>query len=255
MALSWSTRRKMVYISILVLPALVFGGYLLWQFYQPPTCYDGVQNQDELGVDCGGSCQAVCQDLAQDASVVWSRSFNVSGPVYNSVAYIENPNVNLVAQEVPYSFKLYDAENVLITERQGVITIPPQAVFAVFEPSVETGNRVPVRTTFEFLEEPFWENTSGDRPKPQIQEKTLREQRTTPRLDITVANPSLVSIRDLHLVAILFDTDGNAVHTSRTVIDEVPAESTETTVFTWPRPFSRGVARTEVIPTRYSTDR
>ena len=29
--------------------------------YEPPpaeTCYDGIQNQDEIGIDCGGVCSA-----------------------------------------------------------------------------------------------------------------------------------------------------------------------------------------------------
>ncbi|KAH8739746.1 gigantic extracellular protein [Cryptosporidium ryanae] len=36
---------------------------------QRPSCFDGIQNQGELGVDCGGSCQKKCPDTCFDGII------------------------------------------------------------------------------------------------------------------------------------------------------------------------------------------
>jgi len=252
MSLSWSTRRKLIYIGLLAVPAVLLGGYLIWQFYQPPGCFDGEQNQDERGIDCGGSCERVCQDLTQSAGARWARSFNVSGSVYNSVAFIENPNVNLRAENVPYEFTVHGGpEGRIVAQREGAVDIPPRSVFAVFEPSIDTGGTEVRRTTFQFLEAPFWEEENTEEPKPQVAQTRLQKLRTDPRVDVVVRNPSLDTMKEVELVVILFSDDGNAVHTSRTVISEIQSESARNAVFTWPKAFSENVVRATVIPTEY----
>jgi len=37
-----------------VLGSVIYGGY----FYETPTCFDDIQNQEELGIDCDGECIA-----------------------------------------------------------------------------------------------------------------------------------------------------------------------------------------------------
>ena len=41
-----------------------------------PTCYDGIQNGDEEGVDCGGSCPNECTDGSPDME--WNKTFGGS---------------------------------------------------------------------------------------------------------------------------------------------------------------------------------
>ena len=87
-------------------------------FYDKPTCFDGKQNQDESGVDCGGVCEKVCSFQAVKPNIIWSRSFKVSEGIYNAIAYIENPNIRAEAFAVPYVFKIFDERNILISEKK-----------------------------------------------------------------------------------------------------------------------------------------
>ena len=69
------------------------------------------------------------------------------------LAYVENPNPTAEVVNTRYSFKLYNAENVLIGEKTGVVTIGPKSVRPIIETGIETFKQVPTRVSFEFLSE------------------------------------------------------------------------------------------------------
>ena len=62
-------------------------------FHKTPTCFDGVKNQNEKGLDCGGVCTRICSGDISTPIVMWQRVFQVTPGVYSAVAYIQNPNV------------------------------------------------------------------------------------------------------------------------------------------------------------------
>src|SRR3989344_2789665 len=141
--ISWSTRRKSIYI-IGILLCFLFALLLpiLFVTYKAPSCTDGLKNQGELGVDCGGPCTLLCKANALDIVVHWQRAFKVKNGVYNALAYIENPNLDSGVGKIFYRFKLYDSDNILIYERQGETFIPPKKIFGIFESNIMTGARV-----------------------------------------------------------------------------------------------------------------
>ena len=253
--MQWRTKRKLTYTLIIVLPlaAIAFGIY--WAtFFPDPTCFDGEQNGTEMGIDCGGECAAVCQAQTPAVDAVWSRAFSVSGDVYNLATYIENPNTDLVAHDVPYVFRVYDKDNILITERRGSTTLLPQPVNAVFVGGVETNGRVPARTTFSFRESPFWEAARVSNVRFQISNERLQNTESRPRLELSATNQNQTPYQNLRLVPVIFDSTNQAVHVSRTVIPEMPIGEEKQAVFTWREAFSAtGTSsyRIEVIPTYY----
>jgi len=51
--------KQLGYGSLYLLIFTLIGSGIYWAyFYTIPTCFDNIQNQDELGVDCDGSCVA-----------------------------------------------------------------------------------------------------------------------------------------------------------------------------------------------------
>ena len=57
-----SRRVKQVVYGILylaILGGIVTGIYFLL-LKQPASCFDGIQNEGEAGIDCGGPCAVVC---------------------------------------------------------------------------------------------------------------------------------------------------------------------------------------------------
>lgn len=250
--MKWRTRRKLTYTFLALLPLLIVAAIVYTAtFFPEPSCFDGEQNQDETGIDCGGSCAAVCQAQTEDVSIVWDRAFSVGGDVYNLAAYIDNPNVELIARDVPYTFRLYDRNNILITERRGQTTLFPQAANLVFVGGVDTNGRLPNRAVLEFTQEPFWQKSDITSVDFSVTNRSLVTGQE-PRLSFEITNRNDQPFSMIEVTGIVLTSDGEVAHVSQTIIDRLGVEEKANGVFTWRLPFeTNGPYRTEIIPTSY----
>ncbi|MSR73124.1 VWA domain-containing protein [Candidatus Parcubacteria bacterium] len=235
---SWSAKRKIIYLSIIsAFLFVVIGVPSFFILYQKPTCFDFKKNGDELGLDCGGSCQLLCSFEATDPGVLWSRSFKVVPGIYSAVAYIQNHNISSESINVPYIFKLYDNKNTLLATREGVAYIPQNKIFAVFEPNIKVDQRIPIRTTFEITETPVWIKNTDAVPDFSVTQKSLTGEDKTPRVDATIENHSLIPFSNIEVITIVYDGKDNAIGASRTYIDTLAKDQAADIVFTWPNTF------------------
>ena len=250
--MTWALRRQIFYIVVLILFLIVFGFIIISpSFNKAPTCTDGIQNGTETGIDCGGSCASACTAQVNQVSVLWARSFEVIPGRYNAVAYIVNHNKTSAVEQITYRFRFADENNIYIGKREGTTYIPPSGNFAVFEPAIDVGNSIPVYTTFEFTETPVWLQVSQDKIdqlKVLISNIELTGETTSPRLSATIKNNSLFTIPDVNVVAILYDSSGNAVSASRTYLNQLAPLQNADINFTWPQPFTSPVVQQEIIP-------
>ena len=247
--MSWASKRKILYTGAAVIfLALVIGVPSYLTVYKAPTCSDGRQNQGELGLDCGGPCKNLCQEKALSPIILWQRVFKVTSGSYNAIAYVENPNVSAGASGVSYIFRLYDKNNVLISERTGKADLLPNKTFPIFESSVPTGQKLPTRVTFEFTKAPFWATKDSLLPEIAITGVILSREETTPHLEAMIENRSVKTVANLPVVAIMYDTDGNAIAASRTVVDFLTKKTLLPLVFTWPEPFGKLISKKEITP-------
>jgi hypothetical protein len=242
MAISWAYKRRLIYGGgALLVVVLIVSGIFFISFYQPPTCFDGKKNGGEKGVDCGGSCTELCKDDALNPVVLWSKIFNISGDVYNAVAYVENPNVNSKNPQAQYEFRVYDDKNALMDTRTGVISIPKNKKFAVFEPGFVFKNKKPKYTEFEFTSFGPWQKDASLESDISVKYSSLLSTSTSPRIEGTISNQSLQDIPELELVTFVLDSKENVVASSRTFVDNLAKKTTQDFVFTWPKPFNLGV--------------
>src|SRR3989344_9632621 len=94
-------------------------------FYKTPTCTDGKQNQDESGIDCGGSCTYLCREDQIAPTVLFTKALqNVEGRT-DVIAEVENKNIGVAAKSVPYRLTLYGSGQALIQPVTGAIDLPP----------------------------------------------------------------------------------------------------------------------------------
>src|SRR3989338_7873123 len=208
MALSWSKQRKFLYTSVFLVisVALLLAVYIQF-FTNAPTCFDGKLNGDEKGIDCGGSCALFCADQTRSPVVLWSRSFEVSPNTYTAAAYVQNPNPGAAARNVGYSFQLFDDKNLLVTERVGVINIPPVQTVPFIDPNINVGNRTVARALFAFSQEPVWQR-AGNLPALRVGNQYLAEDGS--QLSATIKNESIENADKVTVTAVLFDRDGVA---------------------------------------------
>ncbi|MEI6346264.1 MAG: hypothetical protein WCO79_03465 [bacterium] len=254
--LSWSAKRKTLYTLAFVAGVLLFiAAPTAYVVYRPPTCTDGKMNQGEQGADCGGPCTNLCQEKELDPIVLWQRSFEVGPGAYNVIAYIQNPNVNSSAIQVPYIFRLYSADQVLISERTGKVNLPPNMSFPVFEANLPTGKQVPARASFEFRAKPYWVRQPRVFPDVRVNNVVLSREDANPLLNAEIENKELITYDRVPVVAILYDVAGNAVAASRTILDSIEGQSTQPVVFTWPKPFGVSISEKEIVPILMQADR
>jgi len=247
--MSWASRRRSIYVAIVVAVALIIIVPIAFSiFNKEPTCFDGKQNGQEFGVDCGGICEKLCTIQISDPALIWSRSFKVADGVYNSVAYIENPNFNSGVLNIPYTFKLFDNKNLLIAERKGSTYISPNSVTPIFEGVISTGQRIPVKTFFEFDRFPEWYQSDNERTLLSVKDMVLTGEDSSPRIDAVLSNSSIEDIKDIEVVVIVFDSRDNAIAVSSTFVERLADRSSRNLVFTWPNAFDTKPSRIEIIP-------
>lgn len=234
MALSWSGRRQLIYYAVALAAAVivVFAAYQAF-FTAAPTCFDGTQNGDEAGVDCGGSCALLCTDTARAPTVLWARAFDGGGGYYTAAAYVQNNNVGSGARAIPYSFQLFDDKNLLVIERDGVVDLPPIQTIPIIESNINVGNRVVTRTLFAFTTTPVWKKIPTTAlPALHTSEQNLNQDAS--RLSATLVNSGVTDAKDVAVTAVLFDQGGVARAATRSIIGTVPRKSSQEIVFTWP---------------------
>ncbi len=248
--MSWATRKRATYgFGVFLFFLITVGGPIAYWFITiPPTCTDGKQNQGESSPDRGGPCLLLDDFALAPAPILWSRSFPVRDGSFNSVAYIQNENVQAGVRSVSYRFALYDTDNVLVAEREGSTFIMPGAITPVFESGIQTGNRIAVRTYFIFTENPVWERMEDRSRIVVINDKAMADTATAPRLGATAFNSSVLDMTDLLFIATIFDQAGNAFATSQTKIPKLRGGEKQDITFTWPEPFTVTVGRVDIIP-------
>ncbi len=250
--LSWGAKRRLIIsLAAIALAAVVIALSSVKLLYRPPSCTDGKQNQAEAGVDCGGPCQRLCENQGLAPLIHWQRAFPVSSGNYNAVAYVENKNVRSGASDVPYVFKLYDDNSILVAERTGTVNLSSHQVVPVFEPNISTGFRPPSRVIFVFDRDPIWTVLTADAPDVRTETNPPTDVETLPILTGKIINNSKRTLTHFDVVAIIYDADGNAQQASQTVVDSVRPHESASVSFSWPTPFDFVPARVEIIPKLY----
>ncbi len=251
MALSWSARRQISIVGGFLAICIIIAGLYAYPKLNPePTCFDNKQNGVEQGIDCGGTCQKICQFATEDVVVKWSRVFSVTDTVASVVAYIENPNIHAASREVSYEFKIYDENRSFIIARQGKTYIAPNGASAIFEGGIKVGNRTPTYVTFNFTQNPDWViiDPRVDSIKIVPKDPTVENLDTKPRMSAQITNTSqLYGVTNISVVAIVYDKDDNAVGASQTFVEALSPGGSASTYFTWQKPFVSEPVRKEVI--------
>ena len=248
----WAQKRKRKILIIVGILLLVLIAIVVFSVQdKEPTCFDAVQNGQETGVDCGGACEKMCREEIRNIVVWWERPFKVADGVYNTVAFIENQNLESGIEEVTYEFRLYDKDNVLVSEpRLGTTFVEPNKRSAIFESGITTGDREAYTAFFKISSRQDWRkiNQAFHYNLFHVGEPTLAEQDKHPKLSAPVENKTIYNFSDIPVVVVLYNKKDNAIAASRTYIDYIGQGETKNVHFSWPEPFSDKVSRIEVIP-------
>lgn len=249
--MSWASRRRFIILSIIGAIILAFFAIVSFSlFHKAPSCSDGVQNQGEAGVDCGGPCPYLCTADEHAPTVLFTKAIPSGTGRTDIVASIENVNANVAARSVPYSVTLYGVGQVLIRQVSGVVDLPPAATVPVFIPGVVNGNQQVMGAflTIDAAKARWFTMTSDPRTIPVVSNTTLSGSNTSPRIDAILTNPSTTALTNVPAVVLVRSAQGEVIAVSRTIVPSIPAQGQATATFTWNGTFGSPVASIEVIP-------
>lgn len=245
MALTWAMRQRAYIISgFIAAGLLLLATIVIVVLYDTPTCSDGKQNQDERGIDCGGSCAHLCAADVEPVRVPLVRPVvSVAGRT-DLVAYVENRNSGAEAKGAPYVAEVFDDAGRLLGAREGSIDLPPRSIAPLFIPGILSSQGA-VRAFVSFPEGVLWRTPREGAPEPSVRDAILVPG-DAPRVRATVHNPAATPAYDRRAVATIFGADGLAIAASQTVVRYIDAYGTAEAIFTWPEPFTEPPIRIEV---------
>ncbi len=246
---SWANRRRIIYGSVfgaLFVFALVNSYFT--HYYKSPTCFDGKENGSETGRDCGGDCVRICAFEVLPPKLIWVNSFKIAPGQYNAVAYVENPNQFAGSPEINYTITLKNGDRT-VAERKGKSILPPNSMYPFFEGRIFTEDKSDITETLISIESPeIWQPAGIGAEQFKTRDIVLSNADNRPRLDVELENVTLNDVKDIEIVATIFNADGFPATASQTIIDSFSGKSVEDIVFTWQAPIAKTV-RNCVIPT------
>ena len=241
MALSWGFKTQLKFFAIFAVAVLAIVGALVYYFWPSPTCFDNRQNQDEEAVDCGGANCIPCANQIHDLTIFWTRALKISDGVYDVAALVENSNQFLKATKLDYFIKLYDVDNILIAIKENSTFAGASEKFVIYEPNIQTLNRVPSRAILE-ISSVNWTKSESSLLKIDI----LKTQNFSDLVEADIKNQSTAPYKNIGASVVLLGAADAVLGVSKTVIENIGIGDTKTITFTWPSPIP-GVEHIEIF--------
>ncbi len=249
--MSWAARRRFIILFILgAIAAAFFAIVSIATFYKAPSCTDTTQNQDEEGIDCGGSCPYLCTAQRQPPTILFTKAISNGVGRTDVAALVENKNATAAAKNVPYAVTLYGDDRTILQTVSGTLDLPPGATVPVFISGVVSGNQ---RVANVFLDiatsSPKWFVLSPDpRIVPLVSDTKPSGTVSAPRIETVLTNQSVTRLTNVEVVVIVRDAQGIVIAASKTIVSVIPAQGQATATFTWNNAFSGVPASIEVVP-------
>lgn len=248
--MSWASKRKVLIIVLLSLVGITLVTLTVIAFvYEAPSCSDSKQNDDERGVDCGGaSCTYLCSADVDGATVRFARILRPQPGRLDVIAYIDNKDTHAAAKGVNAIVELYDENQSLLATKTVVIDIPEGTTVPVYMADVYRGQGT-ASQVFVSLDTGTlrWFTPTEEYEVPTVRTVEIGETEL-PRIRATLYNDSAFPLYNITPVATVFDAEGNAIASSKTIVTQMGGQSSATILFTWNESFISPPARVEVLP-------
>jgi hypothetical protein len=248
--MNWAARRRFIILLIIGSVVIAFlATVFIATLSKAPSCADGVQNQGEAGVDCGGPCPYLCSALEQSPTVLFTKAIPNGAGRTDIVASVENKNADAAAKNVPYKITLYGTGQALIQEVTGTLDLPPATKVPIYVPGINSGKQTVVRAFLTITAEPQWYALPANTLRVPLVSNTGQDGTTdAPRIEAILTNPTALPFNNVQVLVIVHDINGDVIAASETVISSISAQGQATATFTWNSAFPGTPTAIEVVP-------
>ena len=228
---------KQLIIALVFLIILALIASLIYFFKKPePSCFDGIKNQEEEEIDCGGPCISCELVNIEPLRVLWAKAISNKNSFYDLAAEIRNPNQNYGSGNIDYEFELYDYNDNLISKHSGTTFILPNQSKYLIETKIESDNSIyKVNINFINIE---WEKPFDYHPLEfAVQQKEYYflndESLGTSQVKAILINKTNFDFEKIDIDVLLFDSLSNLIAVNDTEIRTLPVNQERDFVVTW----------------------
>jgi hypothetical protein len=212
-----------------------------------PSCQDGVQNQKEEEIDCGGPYCMPCKKELVGKDLVVTEAHLVTGGEnkYDVVASMYNPNMLYGGEEIYYTVEILDGSGNVLNTRTGQTFILPNENKYIIEVGIDSKQQPSsVSVTVDNVK---WIKFT-DFDSPQILVKNQRFGLVDGGTNYAeafgvVSNESPYDFHNVTIHVILEDERGVPVAVNKTQVRTLDADSQREFRLLWPHEFP-GVIKT-----------
>jgi hypothetical protein len=204
-------------------------------FFKPaPSCFDGVQNQNEEGLDCGGICRALCvqRDLVPPSALGAPQVFTPSDQLISVLLELKNPNQGTGIRQLPYSVRVQGAQGTPL-EIKGVTSLYAGEVRRLVLVRPVTTNAKPYTAALTLGTSTVQWAPAEQFRKPDIDIVNAVTTSTAEgiRTEGTVTSNDALPVTDVAILGLFYDTAGNLIGASQTLLPRLQGgESTRFTI-------------------------
>lgn len=247
----WAAKRKSVTFIIFLLFIIFFVGLPAYFFSKNvPVCDNKIQDGDESGVDCGGSCSLICKpETLPLITRGEARVLKIASSTYVTSVLIENPNLQGAVERASYKMMIYTAgtkEPIKVFEKETYIG--PNSTFGLFVGPFNLPGTGPFRAVFEWENDLVWKKGGATTVIGVEGMNFIRTATSSQRLEASLINRSTNIVSNIEVVAILSDVDGNTVASGKSFVDSIAQGESVPVSFTWPEPFVGEPVSTRILP-------
>jgi len=138
---------------IVLFSSIGYGAYF-FILQGEPTCFDGRKNQNEVEIDCGGSCElcAIRNLLPIEASQIFIIEHDEA--LYSLVLELKNPNVTFGSPSFGYSIRFFDENNAVVSTLEKSSFIYPGEIKFIVESNIRPNK--PFQRAEVLIHNVFW---------------------------------------------------------------------------------------------------
>lgn len=236
-------------LLIAIFAALAWGFYVI--FLKPsPTCSDGIQNGNEIGVDCGGRCDREC--LPSDIREVSVRGNIQVLPIATSsgatvLLQVQNLNSDYAA-EFDYTLSMKNSSGKEVMSSNGENFIYSGEIKYLIFPNLSfLEDPKTLKPEFKITQTNWIKEE--DMRKPSIFVQNANTNIFSDKIEVVgrFTNGDAGTLDKAYVVAILYDNRGNVIGASQTEAENIEPSETRNFVVIHPFVSSINSSRTQVF--------
>ena len=246
--MSYYSKRRLAILFFFLIIFSIIGYWIYLKYFKVyPTCNDGIQNQGEEGIDCGGPCKKICTFKAEKANLDWVRVFEVIPGVYNIAGLIENPNF-YYGYKVSYEIRYINQDDMIIGKIRDTVFLKPLQKKIIFYPGIQLKGQKIKRVYFYKTQVSDLVQMKPEKEKISIKTKELIEDKNGfSKLKIVLYNNDIVPKNSLNIYGILIDDKDNVIDLSKTYYEMIGPRQEAEIYLTWRKKIEKKVAEIKVF--------